>query len=96
MESKAFNSAALQDVPVNSLKGFYGHTFGAAGIIESVITIESMLHNLLLPTKGFESKNESINLNIIDSLREKEITNALKTASGFGGCNAAILFQKIQ
>ena len=94
MEAKAFTLATLQDVPTNSLKGFFGHTFGAAGIIESAITLESMRQNLLIPSKGFQSKSENINLNIISSLQRKEIKTALKTASGFGGCNAAVLFQK--
>lgn len=94
MEAKAFTLAALQDVPTNSLKGFFGHTFGAAGIIESAITLESMRQNLLIHSKGFQSKSDSINLNIISSLEQKELNTCLKTASGFGGCNAAVLFQK--
>ena len=94
MESKAFNSAALQDVPTNSLKGFFGHTFGAAGIIESAITLESMRQNFLIHSKGFETQNETVNLNIISSPEGTELTTCLKTASGFGGCNAAVLFQK--
>lgn len=94
MESKAFNRAALQHVATNSLKGYYGHTFGAAGIIESVITLESMRHNYLIASKGFAEKSENIQLSIIKESRSHKINTALKTASGFGGCNAALLFQK--
>jgi 3-oxoacyl-[acyl-carrier-protein] synthase-1 len=41
MEAKAINCRNVR-VPVNSLKGYYGHTLGAAGILESVVTIHSM------------------------------------------------------
>lgn len=94
MESKAFNRAGLQQVATNSLKGYYGHTFGAAGIIESVITLESMRHNLLIASKGFVEKSDNIQLSIITESCSHKINTALKTASGFGGCNATLLFQK--
>jgi 3-oxoacyl-[acyl-carrier-protein] synthase-1 len=94
MESKAFNLAGLEQVFVNSFKGFYGHTFGAAGIIESVVTLECMRQNTILSSKGYTSKSESINLNIPIKNHSQELVTCLKTASGFGGCNAAVLFQK--
>ena len=54
MEAKAITLAGLQNVPVNSLKGYYGHTLGAAGLIESILAIQCMEQNTLLPTLGFE------------------------------------------
>ena len=54
MEARAIASSKLENVPVNSLKGFYGHTLGAAGLIESIISVESLKQNIILPTKGFE------------------------------------------
>ena len=47
MEAKAIHLAALENVPVNSLKGYYGHTLGAAGILESILTMQSMKENIL-------------------------------------------------
>ena len=47
MEAKAIHLARLEAVPVNSLKGFYGHTLGAAGILESIVTIHSMKENMI-------------------------------------------------
>ncbi len=41
MEAKAIHLAAMNEVPVNSLKGYYGHTLGAAGILESILTMQS-------------------------------------------------------
>jgi 3-oxoacyl-[acyl-carrier-protein] synthase-1 len=95
MESIAFSRAQLQHVPLNSLKGYYGHTLGAAGVLESVITIQSMLSDTLIRSAGFEQPGTSQELNIVNATTKQKINSCLKTASGFGGCNAAALFEKI-
>jgi len=94
MESKAFSSAGLSDKPVNSLKAYFGHTLGGAGTIESVISIQGMRQNLLFNTLGFKEYGLPEKINVIDRLTEKEQKYILKTASGFGGCNAAVVFAK--
>jgi 3-oxoacyl-[acyl-carrier-protein] synthase-1 len=94
MEANAISLANLQTVPVNSLKGYYGHTLGAAGLIESIVTIQSMKENLVLPTKGFQQMGVTKPINICGSLLHVSLKNCLKTASGFGGCNAAVMFSK--
>jgi 3-oxoacyl-[acyl-carrier-protein] synthase-1 len=94
MEAKAFHLAAMQSVPVNSVKGYYGHTLGAAGILESIVTLHSMKENILLPTFGFSTGGTELPLNIIQEIKTADLRNCLKTASGFGGCNAAMIFQK--
>ncbi len=94
MEAKAIHLAGLSNVPVNSLKGYFGHTLGAAGIVESIISIKSMQHNRLIASFGFEELGVSKVLNIIEHTKPATINAAVKTASGFGGCNAAIVFQK--
>ena len=94
MEAKAIASAKLQLVPVNSLKGYYGHTLGAAGLIESIISVQSLRENIVLPTKGFEEHGVSNPITVCDKILQKPLKNFLKTASGFGGCNAALIFSK--
>lgn len=96
MESKAVNLAGLQLVPVNSLKGYYGHTLGAAGLIESVISIQSLKENVMIPTQGFVTPGTAENINVCSTLQYTELATCLKTASGFGGCNAAVVWKKIQ
>ncbi len=93
MEALAFCTAGLSTVPVHSFKGFVGHTLGAAGVLESAISIEAILRQQLIPTLGYEQPGVSKSLNITVDTQEKSIRNVLKTASGFGGCNAAILWQ---
>jgi 3-oxoacyl-(acyl-carrier-protein) synthase len=94
MEAIAFNRMELQNVPLNSMKGYYGHCLGASGLLESIISMESALNHMLIPSKNFEDAGISQPLNIITENRPAEIKYILKTASGFGGCNAAIVLEK--
>lgn len=96
MESIAFDRAGLNTIPVNSLKGYYGHTLGAAGVLETVLSLESMKHQRLIKSEGFETKGVTGNITMIESHQDKSFTSFIKTASGFGGCNAAALFEKIK
>lgn len=94
MEALAVTDAQLATVPMNSLKSYFGHTLGAAGVIESVIALHSMYHNILIGTYQFSKLGVSKPVNIIKSTQSSPVHTGLKTAAGFGGCNAAILFQK--
>ncbi|MEO6548349.1 MAG: beta-ketoacyl synthase N-terminal-like domain-containing protein [Ferruginibacter sp.] len=94
MEALAISLANLDHVPLNSLKGYYGHTLGAAGIIESIVSIHSLKEDLILPSLGFSRLGVSKPLNISNTLRHRALKNCLKTASGFGGCNAAVVFSE--
>lgn len=95
MEAIAFNRMELQNVPLNSMKGYYGHCLGASGLLESIISMEAALQNTLIPSKNFEEIGISQDLNIIKENQSAQIKYILKTASGFGGCNAAIVFEKL-
>ncbi|NGX83297.1 beta-ketoacyl synthase N-terminal-like domain-containing protein [Aequorivita sp. KMM 9714] len=94
MEAIAFNRLGLENVPLNSLKGYFGHTLGASGLLETIVGMHSVKKNLLFSSKGFTELGVSQNINIITSNTPKTLNVFLKTASGFGGCNTAIVFQK--
>ncbi|GIQ58954.1 beta-ketoacyl synthase [Flavobacterium collinsii] len=96
MEAIALNRLGLQNAPINSLKGFYGHTLGASGLLETVIAIESVNQNILFESKGFDEIGVSESINVIEKNEEATIDFFLKTASGFGGCNTAVVFEKIK
>jgi 3-oxoacyl-[acyl-carrier-protein] synthase-1 len=92
MEAKALHHAGLNQVPVNSLKGYYGHTLGAAGLIEAIISMQAMKTGVVLPTKGYETSGVSMPVNVTNTLLQAPSAHFLKTVSGFGGCNAAMVF----
>jgi 3-oxoacyl-[acyl-carrier-protein] synthase-1 len=94
MEANAITLAGLQQVPVNSLKGYFGHTLGAAGIIESIVSVYSLQQNTVLPTLGFKNMGVTKPINVCSTLHTAPLKHCLKTASGFGGCNAAIVISK--
>ncbi len=95
MESIALSRAGLTEVPVNSLKGYFGHTLGAAGLIETVIASESLRLNQLIKSAGYETSGVTYPLNMITKSGTANISRCIKMASGFGGCNAAIILKKV-
>ena len=71
MEAIAFNRTQLQKVPVNSLKGYFGHTLGASGLLESVLTVASLQNNTLITSLGYKNQGTTKKLNIITQTTEK-------------------------
>lgn len=96
MEAIAFNRLKMSQIPLNSLKGYFGHTLGASGLLETIIGMHSMHQNTLFTSLGFDEMGVSKPVNIIKSPMEKDLNIFLKTASGFGGCNTAAIFKKIK
>ena len=94
MESIAIDRAGLISVPINSLKGYYGHTMGAAGVLEVALTMCALDHSTVLATRGFENLGVSHPVNVSNRNRETDKRAFVKLLSGFGGCNAAMLFKK--
>ncbi len=95
MEAIAFNRMGLQEAPLNSLKGYFGHTLGASGLLETIIGMHSAHNNTLYKSLGFETMGVTQPINVINYTRQHNIQTFLKTASGFGGCNTAVIFQKL-
>lgn len=91
MESKAIALAGLSDVPVQSLKPYFGHTLGASGIIETVMCAEQLKRGVLWGTPGFSELGVPEPLSVSSSPRRLSMRHCVKAASGFGGCNAAVV-----
>jgi len=96
MESKAIHYAGLANANVYSLKSYIGHTLGAAGVIESIIGIYALQHQMGIASLNFEETGTPMPLHIISSTKKLQHQHFLKTASGFGGCNAAVVFSRIE
>lgn len=94
MESIALERAGLSDLPANGLKGFYGHTLGAAGIIETILSMAAADAGVILPTRGFETCGTSRPVNVDKNIRETGKKAFFKILSGFGGSNAGIAWSK--
>ncbi|WET69195.1 beta-ketoacyl synthase N-terminal-like domain-containing protein [Sphingobacterium sp.] len=96
MEAMAIHHSGLATKPINSLKGYFGHTLGTAGLIESIISLECLRNNLLLPSLGYQKQGTSLPLAVVTELLEQPqpLIRCLKTASGFAGTNTAVLFER--
>lgn len=95
MESWAISRAGLSEVPTFSLKGYYGHTLGAAGLLECILSISALSDGYVLPTLGYEKYGVAQPMTVCDHLTRTDKDCFLKLISGFGGSNAAICYGKI-
>ena len=97
-----FNDAAegkaiaelFDGVPVSSTKGMMGHSLGAAGAIEAVISVLALQHQLLPPNINFREGDAGLDLNIVaNSARTGSVRTVLSNSFGFGGTNASIIMR---
>lgn len=96
MEAIAYHRLGLSETPLNSLKGYFGHTLGASGLLETIIGMHSLQNNTLLRSIGFDELGVSKPMNIVEKNTIKELDYFLKTAAGFGGSNTAVIFKKTE
>jgi len=98
MEMNAIVRAGLKDIPVNALKSYFGHTLGAAGVVETIISMRALNERMILKTLGFEKNdpvtmnNEQFTLGVCKENMKTDKKYFIKMMSGFGGVNAALLF----
>lgn len=91
MESKAVGLSRMSDVPLQSLKPYFGHTLGASGVIETIIAAHELREGICFGIPGFKELGTPMPLNICGDHRDLDMSHCVKTASGFGGCNAALV-----
>lgn len=94
MESVAIERSGLNTVPVNALKGYYGHTMGAAGVLETAISMCAVEDKTILGTRGFSDRGVSGKILLSAENQPTEKDSFVKMISGFGGSNAALLVSK--
>ena len=73
-----------------------GHTLGAAGAIEAIVTIQSMRESCVPPTINLEDPDdEGEGLNLVPNVAQAhDIRNAMSNSFGFGGQNTAIILRR--
>ena len=94
MESKAIYRAGMDDILVSGLKGYYGHTMGAAGLLETIITMHAIDQGWVPGTRGYKACGTTHELCVSPEHQPTACRQFVKLMSGFGGCNAAALFKK--
>ena len=90
----AFGDAA-KDVCINSTKSMIGHLLGAAGGVEFVVCVKSIMDGFIHQTINTKETDEECNLNYcIGKPVKKDVQYALTNSLGFGGHNASLLVKK--
>ncbi|MBZ0099055.1 MAG: hypothetical protein K8F30_08215 [Taibaiella sp.] len=91
---KAFGSSA-DAIPVSSCKSMIGHTLGASGALELVITTTAMCESWIPPTANFTAPGEGCDLDFVpNSFREHSYDIALSNSFAFGGMNSVLAIKK--
>lgn len=81
---------------VSSTKSMIGHTLGAAGAVESVISIQALVTGVVPPTINLDNPSEDCDLDYVPKMaREKKMNYVLNNSFGFGGTNCSLLFGRI-
>jgi 3-oxoacyl-[acyl-carrier-protein] synthase II len=89
--AKLFNG-----VSVSSTKGMMGHSLGAAGAIEAVITLLALQHQFLPANIHFREGDPGLDLNIVaNESRRATLRTAISNSFGFGGTNASVIMRSI-
>lgn len=96
MAIKSVFAANLDNLMVSSSKSMIGHLLGAAGSVESIITVLSLQDQLVTPTINLENPSEGCDLDYVPhEARQAKLEYALCNSFGFGGTNGSILFKKV-
>jgi len=94
MEAVSLSRSGLLAIPVNSLKAYLGHTLGAAGVVESILSLMALNEGIVLPSLGYDTHGVTEKINVITQCMPTTGNRFVKMLSGFGGCNAVLLFEK--
>jgi len=82
------------EVPVSSTKSMMGHSLGAAGAIEAVVSLLALQHQFLPPNINFREAELSLNI-VANQARDAQFDCAVSNSFGFGGTNATIVLRKL-
>ncbi len=96
---KEFFGEEAYKLNISSTKSMTGHLLGAAGAIEAIACIYSIMNNIVPPTINFEEADPEIDskLNLtFNTAQEREVNVALSNTFGFGGHNTSTIFKKFQ
>ncbi|MFB9412142.1 MULTISPECIES: beta-ketoacyl-[acyl-carrier-protein] synthase family protein [Dactylosporangium] len=92
-EAVAIRQALGDDVVLTAPKSALGHLVGAAGAVESIVTLLSVAHGVIPPTLNLENKAPEVALDVVAGRpRELAMRAAVCNSFGFGGLNVSLLF----
>ena len=95
-ECNAVKSIFDSPPPISSTKSMTGHTLGAAGAVESIFSILSIVNNISPPTINLNNPDEGCDLDFIPKeARDMKVDVSLNNSFGFGGTNSTLIFKSV-
>jgi 3-oxoacyl-[acyl-carrier-protein] synthase II len=95
-ETRAIQAAVGNGVPVSSTKSYFGHTLGAAGGVEAVVSVLALLHQTAPPTLRLSEAAADCSLDYVPHTpRPMPMASVLSNTFGFGGSNVSLLFRRV-
>ena len=85
------------DIQINSTKSMTGHLLGAAGVIEAIAALHTIIHGIVPPTINHFTDDENIDSRLnftFNNAVEKNVDIAMSNTFGFGGHNASVIIKK--
>ena len=96
-EAQAIEKVFGHAAPVSSLKGHFGHTLGAAGGLETIVVLEMLNRQEVVPTLHLETPDpECAGVNLVTSLDRCSLTTVVKNNFALGGVNAALVMRRFK
>ncbi len=94
-EAEAISQVFNNEVPVSSVKGYFGHTLGASGVLELIAVLNMMKNDTLLPTHNLDKPDEGCKgINHVRSIKKKKINTIIKNSFAFGGINTVLIIKR--
>jgi 3-oxoacyl-[acyl-carrier-protein] synthase II len=94
-EAKAISMAINNEVPVSSFKGHLGHTLGAAGALESIVLLEMLKRQEIIPTLNLENPDPKCAcVNLAREVKQAPLNTVLKNNFALGGVNTSLVFKR--
>jgi len=91
---KVFGEHAYR-IPISSTKSMVGHTMGAAGAVEAIVCVKTLLEGIIHPTINYEYPDPECDLDYVpNEPRRADVKIALSNSFGFGGHNATIILKR--
>ncbi|MBF0287832.1 MAG: beta-ketoacyl-ACP synthase II [SAR324 cluster bacterium] len=86
-----------KNIAISGTKSMTGHLLGAAGAVESALTIKALKHGFVPPTINIDNLDPECDLDVTPNVgKERSIKVAMSNSFGFGGTNASLLFKAIE
>ncbi|MET3599425.1 beta-ketoacyl-ACP synthase [Martelella mangrovi] len=90
-----FGEEKMPSIPLSSNKSMIGHTLTAAGAVEAVFSLQTMLTGVLPPTINYVNPDPLIELDVVpNTSREASVSSVLSNSFGFGGQNACLVMTR--